>query len=325
VGLGNLPITQGAATGSNPVVGITIEPITGDNIISNLESNATNTNIAGTVSGDARVGDTVTITVNGHDYTGTVASGSNGLGFSIPVSTEDLVADPTITASITALGTSGVTATATVDVTVANDTLKAHISVETGVISNTAEVVTISGKVKVEYTGNSGTGEETVTLTIGGNEYKKPVIIAEDGSFVVKDVLVDEVVNKDGSVKEITATIKASNSNGSESTATTTTTPVYDNPTATVTITSVAGDNIVNNVEVQGQVAVVGTVGGSAKDGDSVTISVGSGENLRTYTGTVVNGGFSILVDGDAVAGQTITASVSGVNAVGSTYSSSDD
>ena len=328
VGQGNLPITQGAATGSNPVVGITIDPITGDNIINNQESNSPNTTISGTVSGDARLGDTVTVTVNGHNYTGTVTSGSNGLGFSIPVITEDLVADPTITASITALGTSGVTATATVDVTVANDTLNARISIDQinghGKISNTAESVTITGKVKVEYSGDSGTGEERVTLNIGGKEYV--ATIAEDGSYSVEGVPVEDVVNKeDGSVKEITATIKASNSNGSESTASTSTTPVYDNPAATVTITSVAGDNIINNVEVQGQVAVVGTVGGSAKDGDTVTITVGSGENLRTYTGTVVNGGFSILVDGEAVAGQTITASVSGVNAVGSTYSSTDD
>src|SRR5205814_3802955 len=95
--------------------------ITADDIINAAEASATIA-ITGTAGGGAQVADTVTLTVNGNTYTGTVAAGNT---FSINVSGADLAADAdfTIDASITSadaagnVGTAADTESYTVDVT----------------------------------------------------------------------------------------------------------------------------------------------------------------------------------------------------------------
>ncbi|WP_157093305.1 Ig-like domain-containing protein, partial [Buttiauxella noackiae] len=70
---------------------ITIDPVAGDDILNAAESQQPTTNVTGTVGGDARVHDVVTLTVNGHEFTGTVQPLANGqLGYSIAVNTADL-------------------------------------------------------------------------------------------------------------------------------------------------------------------------------------------------------------------------------------------
>ncbi|MRT15336.1 Ig-like domain-containing protein, partial [Enterobacteriaceae bacterium RIT711] len=67
---------------------ITIHQISGDDILNAAESQKPTTTISGTVGGDARVHDVVTLTVNGHEFTGTVQPMPNGqLGYSIEVNT----------------------------------------------------------------------------------------------------------------------------------------------------------------------------------------------------------------------------------------------
>ncbi|MDO9420112.1 MAG: Calx-beta domain-containing protein [Herminiimonas sp.] len=95
-----------------PVPTITLATnITSDDVINATEAGQ-NIAITGTVGGDAKVGDTVTLTVNGHTYTGTVAV---GLGFSINVPGSDLVADgdKTIDAKITTTDAAGNVGTGT--------------------------------------------------------------------------------------------------------------------------------------------------------------------------------------------------------------------
>ena len=84
-------------TAPAPTVTLTAN-ITADDIINAAEAGS-NIAITGTVGGDAQVGDTVTLTVNGSTYTGTVASGNI---FSINVPGAQLVADAdfTIDASV---------------------------------------------------------------------------------------------------------------------------------------------------------------------------------------------------------------------------------
>ena len=67
--------------------------------------------ISGSVGGDVQDGDTVTLTINGKDYTGLVSSG----GFTISVAGSDLVADGdlTIDASVTTSDAAGNSASAT--------------------------------------------------------------------------------------------------------------------------------------------------------------------------------------------------------------------
>src|SRR5690606_24006310 len=106
--------------GSDSVVIDTLAPvptiqldanITADDIINATEAGQT-ISITGTVGGDAQVGDTVTLTINGQPYTGMVTAGNV---FAIDVDGADLAADAdsSIVASITTTDAAGNSATAT--------------------------------------------------------------------------------------------------------------------------------------------------------------------------------------------------------------------
>ena len=79
---------------SVPTITLTAN-ITADDVINAAEA-AGNIAITGTVGGEANIGDTVTLTVNGNNYSGTV---SGSYTFSISVSGADLAASTTISAS----------------------------------------------------------------------------------------------------------------------------------------------------------------------------------------------------------------------------------
>ncbi|MCD8431070.1 Ig-like domain-containing protein, partial [Tenacibaculum finnmarkense genomovar ulcerans] len=94
-----------------PVPTLTIDDITADNILNAAEAGTTIA-VTGTVGGDFNAGDTVTLTVDGTDYTGIV----DALGaYSIDVPGSGLVADPdtTVAGSVTTTDGSGNTASAT--------------------------------------------------------------------------------------------------------------------------------------------------------------------------------------------------------------------
>ncbi|MDD1510543.1 Ig-like domain-containing protein, partial [Pseudomonas sp. CNPSo 3701] len=76
-----------------PVPTISLDAnITADDVI-NIAESTQQIPVTGTVGGDAKAGDTVTLTVNGKDFTGSVVANPNGtLGFSINVPGSDLVA-----------------------------------------------------------------------------------------------------------------------------------------------------------------------------------------------------------------------------------------
>ena len=79
--------------------------ITADDVINAAEAGG-NVAITGVVGGEASVGDTVTLVVNGNTYTGTVAAGN---AFSINVAGADLVADAdfTIDAAVNSVDAAG--------------------------------------------------------------------------------------------------------------------------------------------------------------------------------------------------------------------------
>ncbi|MCR1816350.1 Ig-like domain-containing protein, partial [Aliarcobacter butzleri] len=73
-----------------PEAEITIDVIAGDDVINLKESQEENTTITGTVGKDVKVGDTVTVTVNGKEVTTKVVDGKT---WSVEVKTSDLLAD----------------------------------------------------------------------------------------------------------------------------------------------------------------------------------------------------------------------------------------
>ncbi|MUH38264.1 Ig-like domain-containing protein, partial [Zobellia amurskyensis] len=94
-----------------PIPTLAIDDITADNILNAVEAGA-DVAVTGTVTGDFNTGDTVTLTVDGTDYTGTV----DALGdYSIDVPGSALAADPdtTVDGSVTTTDAAGNSASAT--------------------------------------------------------------------------------------------------------------------------------------------------------------------------------------------------------------------
>ena len=125
---------------SSPTITLTSN-ITADDVINAAEAAGT-VSITGTVGGEANVGDTVTLTVNGNTYTGTVAAGNT---FSIDVAGADLAATTLVLASITStdaagnVGTAGDTESYTVDVTAPAPTITLTSNITADDIINAAE------------------------------------------------------------------------------------------------------------------------------------------------------------------------------------------
>src|SRR6185503_16476127 len=95
-------------------------------------------------------------------------------------------------------------------------------------------------------------------------------------------------------------------------------------PVPTVTLTSsITADDEINAAEAGVNVAITGTVGGDAQNGDTVTLTV----NGVNYTGTVSGGAFSINAPGAALVADadfTIQASVSTTDAAGNVGTGTD-
>src|SRR4029077_2183605 len=95
-------------------------------------------------------------------------------------------------------------------------------------------------------------------------------------------------------------------------------------PGPTISLTAnITADDVINAAEAGATVAITGTVGGDAQDGDTVTLTV----NGATYTGTVSGGAFSINVPGAQLAADTdftVDASVSSSDAAGNTGTAAD-
>ncbi|WP_415843293.1 Ig-like domain-containing protein, partial [Zobellia roscoffensis] len=94
-----------------PVPVLEIDDITADNILNAAEAGA-DVAVTGTVSGDFNTGDTVTLTVDGTDYTGTIDAAGD-YSIDVPGSKLAADADTTVDGSVTTTDTAGNTGTAT--------------------------------------------------------------------------------------------------------------------------------------------------------------------------------------------------------------------
>ncbi|NCB21463.1 MAG: Ig-like domain-containing protein, partial [Deltaproteobacteria bacterium] len=95
-----------------PTAAITIGVIAGDDVLDNTETTQTNTTVGGTVTGDVKAGDTVTLTVNNQTYTATVNLVGGAYVYQTSVLTSDLVADHSIDARVVVSDAAGNTAEA---------------------------------------------------------------------------------------------------------------------------------------------------------------------------------------------------------------------
>src|SRR5690606_8411497 len=92
-----------------PELTVLVDPITSDNVVNAAESGAS-VDVTGAVDGEFNEGDTVTLTVNNTEYTGTIAA--NG-SWAIAVAGSDLAAATAVDVSVTTTDAAGNSTTQT--------------------------------------------------------------------------------------------------------------------------------------------------------------------------------------------------------------------
>ncbi|RIY38620.1 Ig-like domain-containing protein, partial [Neopusillimonas maritima] len=267
--------------------------------------------LTGAVGGDVQDGDTVTITVGENSYEATVSGGT----WSVSVPGSVLAENSNVSVSVTTTDAAGNTANASTSQGYTVDTeIDASITVNDITSDNVINAAESGGDVTV---GGSVGGDvqdgDTVTVTVNGQTYTTQVA---DGAWSV------DVAGSDLAA-DTTVDVSVTTTDAAGNTATATAEHTYSVDTevsATIAIDTIAGDDVINAAEAEGDVTLTGTVGGDVQDGDTVTITVGE----NSYEATVSGGTWSVSVPGSVLAeNSTVSASVSTTDAAGNSTSAS--
>ncbi|EKG1438320.1 TPA: Ig-like domain-containing protein [Escherichia coli] len=292
--------------------GLRVDTVAGDDVVNIIEHGQALV-ITGSSSGLA-AGSNVTLTINGQTYVAAVlADGS----WSVGIPAADVSAWPAGTVTIAASGntTAGnpvsVTHPVTVDLTAVAVSINAITADEVINAAEKGAALTLSGSTSGVEAG------QTVTVTFGGKTYSATV--AANGSWSTTVPAADMAALRDGD-----ASAQASVSNVNGNSATTTHAYSVDASAPTVTINTIAGDDILNAAEAGADQTISGVVTRAAA-GDTVTVTLGG----NTYTAQVqpdLSWSISVPTDDLQALGNgdlTITASVT--NANGNTGSGTRD
>lgn len=308
---GNPASSSENITVNNLLSGLSVDPVTGDNLLNASEA-AAGVTISGS-SVNVPVNGVVTITLNGKTYTATVGVGG---AWSAQVSAADLatLSDGPNTIKVSATDATGnpVTGTDTLNVVIHNlPSVTLNPPFGDGILNATEAGLnqTLTGN-----TGVAGNGQ-TVTVTLGGENYTATV--AGDGSFTVSvPSTALGALGQGPTAVQVVAADAAGNTSSVSVPVT------VDTVAPTVSLNPVAGDGIINAAEADAVIAVSGTTN-ATEVGQTVTVSIGG----HTYTGIVAAGGaWTVNIPADALEsvanGQyTLTASIT--DAAGNTGSAS--
>ena len=295
-----------------PVATIQLDDaITADNIINAQESGESIT-ISGSVGGDVREGDTVTLTVNGVQSEGVVESVEGELRFSAEVKGTDLVADGdvTIDAAITTTDDAGNISEVASDVQKYTVDLEASATITVEVLpelaglalENAIAVAAYRGDT-VEITGTAGLDAADaggITLTVNGNTYTGEV--GEDGTYSIA-VEASDLVDAEsaaGTPRVISVTVEASDEAGNPATASAEN-EVLVRPVQQVQFT----DNFVDGVSYTTSSGLSGTTGTNESTGEAGaqgSFLYRAGDTITLTLGSVIIAEFSAdQVQGDVL------------------------
>ena len=304
----------GTSLPQKPHVHLTVDPVTGDDVINQVEEGKSTTPIRGLLTGDVSINDTVIVTVNGHPYPGKVIQipGLPGeFGYQVDVPTDVLKAHPTFEVSVSVHNSAGDdTAAVTKTITVDTDN-PVHITMDNVAgddVINGSEAksgtTTISGTVSGEGIHDGS----VVSLQVNGNTLTAVVHAGTTGWVWSQDVSINDLRNN----PDITASVSATDAAGNTGTDSTSKHVEVDlNADAGVTIDNITTDNVLNSQEVgQAKTTVSGSVSGDVKPGENVTLTV----NGHDYN-AVINASNHYTVDvntSDLVADHSIEATVTG-------------
>ncbi|MEB2420120.1 retention module-containing protein [Citrobacter sp. R-1.5.2] len=279
---------------TGPRIDITVDSVTPDNLINHQESLLSQTVIHGSVGGDAKPGDVVTLVVDGITYTGTVDDPGTGiLTYNIPVLTQGLLNDPTIHASLTSTDDAGNSTTVSTDHYVDND-LYAQNAVTIGTVANDDVVNANESRMPTIISGvASGDAKvgDPVTLTLQGKTFHGTVF--DDHGQLRYEIVVPSSTLKEGA-NDVQVTLVSHDAVGNEAIAITHKTVVLDTQAHnTLTIDNVTDDNTLNFTELSAnKQVIIGEVRGEdAKAGDPVLVEI----NGHQYHGQVIDIGKNTL------------------------------
>lgn len=280
-------------------VSLSVSTISGDNIINAAEAGSALT-LSGTGTNFA-AGTVVTVLLNGKGYSATIQS-NGSWSVNVPAADVAALADGTsYTVSASAQDSAGNSATASRSVAV--DLTAPVISINTVSTDdrlNAAEQqqpLTLNGSTSAEV-------GQTVTVTFGGKTYTATV--AANGTWALNVPAADLAALGQGA-QTITASVNDRAGNPGQTTHALT----VDTVAPTVTIATVAGDDIINNAEQLAGQTISGTT--TAEVGQTVTVTF----NGQSWTATVGSGGsWSVFIPAQQFAGlsdgsYTISATVS--------------
>ncbi|WP_157092052.1 retention module-containing protein, partial [Buttiauxella gaviniae] len=264
---------------------ITIDNVTSDNVININESHEAQTSVHGTVSGDAKIGDAITLTVDGKEYHDVVIDLGNGnLGYRINVSTQGLLANPNIHATVTSTDEAGNTTQASSDHTVAID-LDVHNTVTIGTVAGDDVVNASESRMPTMIGGVAGGDAQAgdpVTVTVQGQNFHG-VVVNDNGQLRYEVAVPTNLLNE--GANDVQVQIVSHDNAGNEAIAVEHHNVTLDTHAQNaLTIETVAGDDTVNRSESRMPTFISGEVTGDAQVGDHVVVSV----NGQNFNGEVV-------------------------------------
>ncbi|MGU9932022.1 Ig-like domain-containing protein [Enterobacter asburiae] len=280
-------------------VALTINTVSGDDVINAAEAGSSL--VINGSSAQFASGTQVTVTLNGKSYTATIQSDGSWTT-TVPVADVGALADgASYQVSVSAQDSAGNSASATHGISV--DTTAPVVSIAT--LSGDDMLNALEAQQPLTVRGSSSAeAGQTVTVTLGGKSYTATV--ASDGTWTL-DVPAADLATLSQGALTVTASVNDKAGNNGQTTHTLT----VDTVAPTVTISTVADDDIVNNAEQLAGQTISGTT--SAEQGQTVTVSF----NGHSYQATVgADGSWSVFVPGRDFLGlsdgdYTITATVS--------------
>ena len=267
------------------VPGVTIHTVAGDDVINAAEHNQAQI-VSGSATG-AAAGDKVTVTIGGQTYT-TVLDAAGNWSVGVPASVISGLSDGTVNVTASVADAAGNTGSGTHNVTV--DTGLPSVSFNAISDDNVLNAVEKGQDLSVSGTSANLAEGTVVTVILNGKNYTATT--AADGTWSLTVPAADLA-----GLGQASYTLNATATNGVGNSVSNTANLLVDTALPTVTINTVAGDNVINAAEVAAGQTLSGTVA-NAEAGNTVTVTIGG----HSYTATVQNNlSWSVNVPSDVL------------------------
>ncbi|MDV5815011.1 Ig-like domain-containing protein [Enterobacter hormaechei] len=267
------------------VPAVTIHTVAGDDVINVAEHNQAQI-ISGSATG-AAAGDKVTVTIGGQTYT-TVLDAAGNWSVGVPANVISGLSDGTVTVSVSVTDAAGNTGSGMHNVTV--DTGLPSVSFNAISDDNVLNAVEKGQDLSVSGTSANLAEGTQVTVTLNGKNYTATT--AADGTWSLTVPAADLA-----GLGQASYTLNATATNGVGNSVSSSANLLVDTALPTVTINTVAGDNVINAAEVAAGQTLSGTVA-NAEAGNTVTVTIGG----YSYTATVQNNlSWSVNVPSDVL------------------------